>query len=197
MLSLVSQGLESLENFCWNCGTESCNARTKDSSCANPSFEPISATMSLLDAYGLSGTVQYSYIDPATGKGVAVSLLSQNASFVPFCSAFQSEYYHSRDIYFESYPALLTQIKSAEVDCASRRWLPGTVPHVLRPIQQSEASKERATRLASRRLLGEEKVRNGRRRAQHESHLIFFSRWQRHLFPLLAGKTAGKSTGGG
>ena len=145
VLALVSAQLESLQVYCWNCltvaGIPSCHSRYRDAACSSPSYDPDSVALTMLDAYGLSGTIQYSYIDPATAKAATVSLLPQGAQSVPFCSAFQnpSQVPHSRRSYFDTYPSMLTAVKRAEVDCKSRRELPAAAAHSPLLIRLGEA----------------------------------------------------------
>ena len=139
MLSNAAAGLESLQSYCWNCGPHGCHSRYTSDACSNPSFEPASAAISLLDTYGLSGTMLYSYVNPVTGKADSISLLPHDMYNVPFCTAFRydTQYFsQGTSIYFDTYPKILTSLKESEIDCGSRRILPTSMQSQEKVIQR-------------------------------------------------------------
>ena len=68
LLSLENAGVEALQAYCWNCQARGCFPRMRSEVCTDPFFEPLSAALVLLDSYGMAGSVQYTFIDPATGR---------------------------------------------------------------------------------------------------------------------------------
>ena len=120
LLALASSQLSALQSYCYNCnGRNVCDSRFKDAACSR--FEPVSSSMSLLDAYGFSGTAQHNRISPKTGKVESINLLDSRR--MKYCSVFASDD-HNLSSYFHTYPSFLTVIKDAETSCETRRELP-------------------------------------------------------------------------
>jgi hypothetical protein len=137
LLALASSQLRALMNYCWNCNGRpwpQCNARYKDKACY--SFVPLSSSLSMLDAYGLSGTAFYEQFNPVTGKVETISLLDGGADQLQYCSLF-SHHDHSINSYFETFPSFLTAIKDAESTCGMPRQLPVELTSGLRLSSQA------------------------------------------------------------
>ncbi len=121
LLSLANAGLEALQGCCWNCQARGCFPRMRSDAGTDPFFEPLSAALVLLDSYGMAGSVQYTFIDPATGKAKSQSLLGGGAESVAFCSTMprRSADSHTATSYQALYASWLAAIKGAETECES------------------------------------------------------------------------------
>jgi hypothetical protein len=128
LLALVSAQRDVLQSYCYNCNGPGCFPRMDSDICTNPSFEPKSAFLLMMDSYGLAGVVQHSLMDPNTGKFTTDSLLGDSDGGVSFCSAMphSTGFYHNTYSYFGNFPDWLAAIKDAETGCDSHRQLSAT-----------------------------------------------------------------------
>jgi hypothetical protein len=85
--------------------------------CIYPMFESLFTALYLFNSFGMAGSVQYTYINPVTGKQEGRSLLSGGAESVQFCSAISDSV--SRTDMNHMIASSWLAIKAAETACES------------------------------------------------------------------------------
>jgi hypothetical protein len=159
-LAVAHSQRRAIQAFCQNCGSEGCKARLKNSACRNLVYEPTSASLIGLSAYGMAGRITSPFLSVSTGKMEFISLLENSIDEIRFCSFFSDyaktgrlKYFSDNwgwtasidlsDFQYAFEDTLWKEMKDVEIPCAAQRKLRSTRKQNLQDVDQKYTASRR------------------------------------------------------
>ena len=160
-LTVARNQLTAVRDYCQNCGADGCRARLKNSACSSMklNYEPTSASLVALSAYGMAGRITSPFLNVSTGKLEYASLLENSVSEIRFCSFFSDYYKTGRlkyysdngrassfslgDFRYAFEDTIWKEMKDVETPCTAQRKLRSTQKQKLQDVDRKYTASSR------------------------------------------------------